>query len=228
TAKAVRPNTKWSMWGWPHWGSYLDRSEERKKNALAPTELFAVLDWFSPWVYDWHKNEDSPKHRDWDRAWVYDTIELTKEVSGDRPIFPYICHRFCPPGDKSKKPIDPPGFALIPDEELKEHVAWALQAGTDGVVWWGGDNFHIRLIQKNPPPQPGDFRYFKYLRLKDVYRNERPEGMSYVDYLDSIHRDILGMLSEVASAEGRNDSEPDGPQRNSLAPPRTRPARLHQ
>ncbi|UCD76036.1 MAG: hypothetical protein JSV91_03760, partial [Phycisphaerales bacterium] len=129
------------------------------------------------------------------REFINTVIRLCREIAGDRPVLPYVWHRRPPSSRKLR--YEPPHLSLLPDEEIRRSVRWALDAGADGIVWWGGDNFEIEMIQ-GPPPSEGSGRQ-RYLRLKSVYAEEKPRGMSYEAYLDSLHRRILRMLGEEIS-----------------------------
>ena len=87
----------------------------------------------------------------------------------------------------------------------------------DGIIWWGADDYQIRLLQ-NPPPQHSN-EYNRYLRLKEVYPDEMPPDIGYEEYLDMLHPRILRLLDELIQADQGEQTDPQPPQLTSLRQP---------
>lgn len=194
-AKGLRPKAKWAMWGHPHF-SY------NRGNAVPPADLMAVQDWFAPHIYDRFPDDEEPGV-DAEREHVRTIITVTRQQAGDRPVLPYVWHRRAERSKADK--FNFPTRTLLPEEELRLDVTWAIEFGAHGIVWWGGDK------PLGDPPPPDDERYQHYWHWKEVYDREKPEDLTFEEHFDTLHRKILRLLRDVLDdAYESQDSDQDG------------------
>ncbi len=145
-AKEQRPKAKWSYWGLPkidRWDTYPADGQKKAFHkqsseaqawlmlkAAAPSFL-AEQDWFCPSAYDkWYDADGDDPHRvELERAVIAARTKVAIEMANGRPVVSCVWHRV---GDKSDR-------LFSADEWIEDQIAVALQAGANGLCWWGYD-----------------------------------------------------------------------------------------
>ena len=190
-AKELRPNARWSMYGIPQ-VPYWNRDDASIALAKAPTRLLDEMDWMAPSCYDLYRNRDKAKALERDEATVRARVQVAREIAGTRPVIPYVWRRFHHNGRFD----EPPAYELIDRDEFQQHVGWVVDAGADGVVWWGWDDYYIQLAASDAKHAAGSTKARQQTRWRTILADEIPPGVSVEEYLDLMHLDTLYLLAE--------------------------------
>jgi peptidoglycan hydrolase-like protein with peptidoglycan-binding domain len=149
---------------------------------LRPTDVFEAMDFISPTVYAAYSGM-SPD----DEANVEYKTKVAVMAANGKPVLPYFSHRHF-------NGSDPVGFTLQNMDEQQEEVDVALDAGADGIVWWGADNyFYWTGFIQNPPN----------LQVQAAFSAEFPPGPppvtvdNYKQYFALLHIQRLKNFAEV-------------------------------
>lgn len=142
--KKLRPNAIVGFYRFP-----IREYHGRNKTWLARNRsldtLFSQFDALFPSVYDFYVSRGSYKRRDVE--YVEENIKeaLAMGIRIDKPVYPFIWHRYHSSGGKTPNGLIEPG-------EFKEHVKAIVNTDVDGervegVVWWGSD--YIKFVRDN-------------------------------------------------------------------------------
>jgi peptidoglycan hydrolase-like protein with peptidoglycan-binding domain len=146
---------------------------------LRPTELFEVVDFMAPTAYAPYEGTDagSLSHVE------YKTKAAVMAANG-KPVTPFFSHRLF---------VDDPLVSLVDPDDQQAHVEEALDAGADGITWWGSDLWGYQQ----------DFCYNKNIEAQAKWNNEFPPGpppvtyANHAEYFIQLHTQRLKIFAEA-------------------------------
>lgn len=192
-AKQLRPNAKWGFYGLPI-GRYWNRNAEWKAMATALQPILDESQCLFPSLYDTYKTGEAPEQNPaMDLEVVRDNVKLALMHADGKPVYGYVHHRYHPSNAVW-------GYHLIDDDEFNDQVRAVFDAQYQGnkaagIVWWGADQFYRALSLENLSPSHPD--YAESQRLKLIFADEIPEGVSDQAHWDTIDKHIVQLLSSV-------------------------------
>ena len=134
-AKQIRPNIKWSFFGFnPSAYPYADHRLKLQTEKMSP--LLSHLDFFAPALYiqDEINGENNPQNIRFIYSNLKNTILLNKT---NKEIFPFIWHRYHNTEENNY---------LIGDEGFKWYISKILSTEINsrkvtGVIWWNSESY---------------------------------------------------------------------------------------
>lgn len=154
TARSVRPNVKWTLYGLPGlpffvhgprgsvvgWDKGTKESEDAQLAiARRAQKVVDACDWVSPSIYCPYLYSTNPEWTEATPARAAACTTLAIEMAKGKPVFPMVWHRV---HDSNRTD----GLKMLPDSQFMQgQVTPALKAGATGVVWWGADAYLARV-----------------------------------------------------------------------------------
>ena len=138
-AKKLRPNMKWSFYGFPttnFWSP--DVKWENRNNRLH--DLFVQMDFFAPSLYLFYPpmQLSSVMTKNYLRKNLAFSFRLSKKYK--KEVIPFIWHRYHPSNDKY-------GLKQVYENDFRHYVETLFHYSSDGinvqrVIWWNAENFY--------------------------------------------------------------------------------------
>ncbi len=142
-AKLLRPNIKWSYYGFPL-REFWNPDENWKQKNLSLIFFFSNFDFLAPSLYIFYSPEEvSAKTQ---QRYIDANMALAKQIADqlDKPVFALVNHRYHPSNKQS-------GNQQVPVSHFTFYVKRILTDRANGVVWWHSEDYNYNISKLNNP-----------------------------------------------------------------------------
>lgn len=142
-AKLLRPNIKWSYYGFPIREFWRPDDAWKQKN-LNLVPFYSNFDFLSPSLYIFYSTDQASQ--DLQQKYIDSNMVLAKQIGStlDKPVFALVNHRYHP----SNKQL---AEQQVPSSLFTFYVKRIFTDGADAVVWWHSEDYNYNISKLNDP-----------------------------------------------------------------------------
>lgn len=179
TIKKLRPNVKWSIYGFPTCEFWTPGYFWEKRNYNL-AEIYKNVDFLAPSLYLFYPEEELKST--FTENYIQRNVKLALKIGKkyNKEVYPFIWHRFHPSNQKY-------GMQTIPLDYFREKyikliLTQKYQGKTvKGLIWWQADGYYSKNTDS-------------YVKLKEEYKNVTNIELHNVNLFQSYYDSIKNLV----------------------------------